>query len=164
MAITYKILIQGCQRCTTWRGLELVRDTPSSHPATRSMIRDRKGFTLIELLVVIVIIGLLAAIAIPKFSSVKQRAYRSQGIADLGSLRVAEESFFVDSSRYGTIAEVGNRFSSTTGVGTPTIAPTLTYWSATLIHPQIPGMTCGIAVATTNPVDATAGEGEPVCK
>jgi prepilin-type N-terminal cleavage/methylation domain-containing protein len=128
------------------------------------MLRHRDGFTLIELLVVIVIIGMLAAIAIPKFSSVKQKAYRTQGVADLSSLRVAEESFFVDSNRYGTLAEVANRFSSTTGVGTPTIAPTISYWSATLIHPQIPGMLCGIAVATTNPVDLGAGEGEAICR
>jgi type IV pilus assembly protein PilA len=141
-----------------------VRDPPPSLSATQSMIRDRRGFTLIELLIVIVIIGLLAAIAIPKFSSVKQKTYTSQGIADLGSLRIAEESFFVDSNRYGTLAEVANRFSSTTGVGTPTIAPTISYWSATLTHPQVPGMTCGIAVATTNPVDVSAGEGEPICR
>jgi prepilin-type N-terminal cleavage/methylation domain-containing protein len=128
------------------------------------MIRNRKGFTLIELLIVVVIIGILASIAIPKFSSVKQRAYKTQSIADLGSLRIAEEAFFTDSNRYGTLAEVANKFSSTTGVGTPTVAPTRSYWSATLTHPQIPGMTCGIAVATVNPVDAGAGEGEPICK
>jgi type IV pilus assembly protein PilA len=127
------------------------------------MIRIRKGFTLIELLIVVVIIGILAAIAIPKFSSVKQKGYKTQAISDMTSLRTAEETFFTDSNRYGTLAELAN-FSGTSGVGHPTIVQSTSYWSATLTHPQIPGMVCGIAVATSNPVLTSAGEGEPVCK
>jgi type IV pilus assembly protein PilA len=128
------------------------------------MLRNRKGFTLIELLIVVVIIGILAAIAIPKFSSVKQKGYKTQAISDLTSLRTAEETFFTDSNRYADLSEITTKFSSTSGVGTPSIVPSTSYWSATLTHPQIPGMTCGISVATTNPVNAAAGEGEPVCK
>ena len=127
------------------------------------MIRNRKGFTLIELLIVVVIIGILAAIAIPKFSSVKQKGYRTQAISDLTSLRTAEETFFTDSNRYGTLAEIATKFSSTSGVGTPAIVPSTSYWSATLTHPQIPGMTCAVSVATVNPIKAGAGEGEPTC-
>jgi type IV pilus assembly protein PilA len=127
------------------------------------MVRTAKGFTLIELLIVVVIIGILAAIAIPKFSSVKQKGYKTQAISDLTSLRTAEETFFTDSNRYATLAELTN-FSGTSGVGAPTISPSTSYWSATLTHPQIPGMVCGVAVATTNPTLASAGEGEPVCK
>jgi prepilin-type N-terminal cleavage/methylation domain-containing protein len=126
-------------------------------------MRNRAGFTLIELLIVVVIIGILAAIAIPKFSSVKQKGYKTQAISDLTSLRTAEETFFVDSNRYGTLAEVADKFSTTSGVGVPAIAPSTSYWSATLTHPQIPGMTCAISVATANPIKTGAGEGEPVC-
>lgn len=127
-------------------------------------MRRRSGFTLIELLIVVVVIGILAAIAIPKFSSVKQKGYRTQAMSDLTSLRTAEESFFADSNRYATLAEISTKFSSTTGVGLPTVVPTNVYWSATLTHAQIPGLVCGIAVATTNPIDVGAGEGEPFCK
>lgn len=129
-----------------------------------SMNRNHKGFTLIELLIVVVVIGILASIAIPKFGSVKQKAYRSQAIADLTSLRTAEETFFTDSNRYATVAELSMKFSKTSGVGFPTVAPGLSSWSATLTHPQIPGMVCGIAVGTTNPISTEAGEGEPFCK
>jgi prepilin-type N-terminal cleavage/methylation domain-containing protein len=127
-------------------------------------MRGRSGFTLIELLIVVLIIGILAAIAIPKFSSVKQKGYRTQTISDLSSLRTAEESFFSDSNRYGTLAELSTKFSSTTGVSLPNIVSTTSYWSATLTHAQIPGMVCGIAVGTVNPVDLSAGEGEAFCK
>ena len=69
-------------------------------------MQNRKGFTLIELLIVVVIIGILAAIAIPKFSSVKQKGYKTQAIAEMQSLKTAEETFFTDSNRYGAITEL----------------------------------------------------------
>jgi type IV pilus assembly protein PilA len=125
-------------------------------------MRNQKGFTLIELLIVVVIIGILAAIAIPKFSSVKQKGYRAQAIAELQSLKTAEETFFTDSNRYGQISELV-AYSHTSSVGSPTLTPSTSYWLATVTHPQIPGMTCGISVATPNPVNSGAGEGEPRC-
>ena len=128
------------------------------------MIRNRTGFTLIELLIVVVIIGILAAIAIPKFSSVKQKGYKTQAISDLTSLRTAEETFFTDSNRYAQLTELSSKFSSTSGVGIPKVVPSTSYWSATITHPQVLNMTCGISVATTNPINPSAGEGEPVCK
>ena len=125
-------------------------------------MQNRKGFTLIELLIVVVIIGILAAIAIPKFSSVKQKGYKTQAIAELQSLKTAEETFFTDSNRYGALSELSG-FSHTSAVGSPTVTPSTSYWSAQVTHPQIPGMTCAVAVATTNAVAASAGEGEPRC-
>src|SRR3954470_15280062 len=126
-------------------------------------MRSRKGFTLIELLIVVVIIGILAAIAIPKFSSVKQKGYKSQAISDLTSLRIAEESFYADSNRYGALNELST-FSSTNGLGITMIGNSTSYWSATVTHPHLPGMVCEVAIATVNPVEPGVGEGEPVCK
>ena len=60
----------------------------------------RKGFTLIELLIVVVIIGILAAIAIPKFANTKSKAYITAMKSDLRNLVTAEEAFFSDSSKY----------------------------------------------------------------
>ena len=125
-------------------------------------MRNNKGFTLIELLIVVVIIGILAAIAIPKFSSVKQKGYKTQAIAEMQSLKTAQETFFTDSNRYGALAELTS-YSHTSSVGTPVVDYSTSYWSATLTHPQIPGMTCMVAVATANTVKVGAGEGEPVC-
>ncbi|MGI8509004.1 MAG: type II secretion system protein [Gemmatimonadaceae bacterium] len=57
------------------------------------MKRNTKGFTLIELLIVVVIIGILAAIAIPKFAATKERAYVVSMKTDLRNLVTAEESY-----------------------------------------------------------------------
>ena len=58
---------------------------------------NKKGFTLIELLIVVVIIGILAAIAIPKFGESRERAYVSAMQADLNQLRTAMELCYQDS-------------------------------------------------------------------
>ena len=62
------------------------------------MVAKKKGFTLIELLIVVVIIGILAAIAIPKFANTKEKAYVASMKADLRNLATYEESYAADSS------------------------------------------------------------------
>ncbi|HET7025260.1 MAG TPA: prepilin-type N-terminal cleavage/methylation domain-containing protein [Gemmatimonadales bacterium] len=61
---------------------------------------NRKGFTLIELLIVVVIIGILAAIAIPKFAATKDKAKLASVKSDLRNLETAEESYFSDNNQY----------------------------------------------------------------
>jgi type IV pilus assembly protein PilA len=75
-----------------------------------------RGFTLIELLIVVVIVGLLAAIAIPKLANTKQKAYVAQMKSDLKNLATAEEGFFYDSAFYTTSLASLNNFRSSTGV------------------------------------------------
>jgi prepilin-type N-terminal cleavage/methylation domain-containing protein len=126
------------------------------------MLKLRKGFTLIELLIVVVIIGILAAIAIPKFANTKGKAYVTAMKSDLRNLVTAEEAFFADSSKYtGTVSQL--KFNVSSGVNVPAIATGAGYWSATNTHSQLTGATCGIGMNTTNPTVSAAGEGEPAC-
>ena len=128
------------------------------------MPHSRKGFTLIELLIVVVIIGILAAIAIPKFANTKTKAYTAAMKTDLRNLVSAEEAFHADSVFYTTYDTSRLKFRSSQSVSDPTIVTGSGYWSATVTHSQILNFTCAIAVNTVNPLVATAGEGEPVCR
>ena len=129
------------------------------------MLKLRKGFTLIELLIVVVIIGILAAIAIPKFANTKTKAYTAAMKSDLRNLVTAEESFFSDSGyyiKYGDTTKL--RFKPSTGVSTPDVKTGPGYWTATVTHSQITNFSCGIGVNTQNLVVTAAGDGEPACK
>ncbi len=68
----------------------------------------KKGFTLIELMIVVVIIGILAAIAIPKFSSVKDQAEQVACRSNLRSLGSAEAMYYGIEGTYGSVTELDN--------------------------------------------------------
>ncbi len=62
----------------------------------------RDGFTLIEVLIATVIIAILAAIALPKISGTKEKAYDATAVADLRHLIEASEAYFADNLEYPT--------------------------------------------------------------
>src|SRR3984893_3520500 len=59
---------------------------------------NKKGFTLIELLIVVVIIGILAAIAIPKFANTKDKAYVAEMHSALLNVETYEEQYAADNN------------------------------------------------------------------
>jgi type IV pilus assembly protein PilA len=66
-----------------------------------------QGFTLIELLVVIIIIGILAAIAIPVFLNQRKKGWDAQAKADLKNMATAEETYLTDNGSYSsTVADL----------------------------------------------------------
>ena len=112
---------------------------------------NRKGFTLIELLIVVVIIGILAAVAIPKFSNTKEKAYVANLRTDLKNLATAQESYFGDKTTYATAAQIAAdpyAFKMSNPALTPTVAATASGWNATATDPRVTTTgatkTCGI--------------------
>jgi prepilin-type N-terminal cleavage/methylation domain-containing protein len=106
------------------------------------------GFTLIELLVVIIIIGILAAIAIPIFLNQRKKGYVAADKAELNSISIAEESYATDFNGLygGTLAQVQtegyNVSTPFTGSGsvTFTLDAAKDAWCATVLNSAQPGI------------------------
>jgi prepilin-type N-terminal cleavage/methylation domain-containing protein len=107
------------------------------------MLRIKKGFTLIELLIVVVIIGILAAIAIPKFANTKDKAYVAAMKSDLRNLATYEEQYAADNNG-AYFAGVATSLTPLQGF-TPSQNVTITAvsvvgpplgWSASSVHSQ----------------------------
>jgi type IV pilus assembly protein PilA len=71
----------------------------------RKAQEENEGFTLIELLVVIIIIGILAAIAIPVFLNQRQKGYDAQAKSDARNAATLEETYLTDYSNYVALAD-----------------------------------------------------------
>jgi type IV pilus assembly protein PilA len=126
---------------------------------------DRKGFTLIELLIVVVIIGILAAIAIPKFASTKEKAYLGTMKSDLRNLVTAEESYFYDNNTYygGAVPGAALSFNPSKNVAIVLANVTNTGWAATATHSGAPGKTCAIFYGSAPPPAPATIEGQVAC-
>jgi type IV pilus assembly protein PilA len=133
-------------------------------PTLQRTARSRPAFTLIELLIVVVIIGLLASIAIPKFQNTKGKAELTALRSDLRNLSVAEEAVFFDSTKYSTDT-AALKFRPSPGVTLTITAPVGGGWAATVTHPLSYPMKCVIFGGSMTPPPAPATqEGVPACQ
>jgi len=100
--------------------------------------KDRAGFTLIELLIVVVIIGILAAIAIPKFAATKDKAKLASVRSDLRNIMTAQEAYWADFTTFASLAQLQAATNFTLSSGNAGgIAPSATGYTATITNGTI---------------------------
>ena len=99
-----------------------------------SKLRNSKGFTLIELMIVVVIIGILAALAIPKFTNASARAKEKEADGILKQIYTLQSAYFAQAGTYAAKADdlqtVGwdtATVSSLKNYSAPTISATISY-------------------------------------
>jgi prepilin-type N-terminal cleavage/methylation domain-containing protein len=127
-----------------------------------SIFRARKGFTLIELLIVVVIIGILASIAIPKFNNTKGKARLAAIKSDLKNLATAQEAYLFDNATYATALATLN-YSASDGVTLTIEEATAGGWSGTATHPLSHPLKCAIFLGTAAAVAPATKEGVMHC-
>lgn len=125
-------------------------------PTTR-----RSGSVFIELLVTMALLGLLSAIAIPRYRGFKERAYAASVVADLAHLRIALEEYWAENQQYTTdTAALG--FHATTGVQVAITSKDLNAgYRAVGTHLLLPGHQCAVA---TGPDADGVESGSVVCQ
>ena len=121
---------------------------------------NKKGFTLIELLIVVVIIGILAAIAIPKFANTKEKAYIASMKSDLRNLVTAQEAYFSDnnSTYAASTTALGTNYAASSGVTVTINSSTNTGWTASAKQNSTT-KTCTISLG-----GGATNEGTPICQ
>ncbi|HEU0132825.1 MAG TPA: prepilin-type N-terminal cleavage/methylation domain-containing protein, partial [Mycobacteriales bacterium] len=101
-------------------------------------VEDEGGFTLIELLVVIIIIGILAAIAIPSFLSQRKKGWEAASKSELRNAAVAQESYFTENATYTTDKTAtglgGEGFNASTKVTLNVVSASSTAYCMSAVH------------------------------
>ena len=124
----------------------------------------RKGFTLIELLIVVVIIGILAAIAIPKFAATKDKAKLSSVKTDVRNIMSLMEGYASDSGKYVTPDQTKIPLSAGNSITAATAATAGNGYTITVTNTSISAgqKTCTVKVGTDAGADEKS-DGKIIC-
>jgi prepilin-type N-terminal cleavage/methylation domain-containing protein len=124
----------------------------------RHKLKQQPGFTLIELLIVIVIIGILAAIAMPKLGKVRERGYFKAVMSDLRNLQTQQEIYYNPQFQLyaSTLPDLPN-YRNSPGVTVVITEAGNTGWAATGSHAALDAaQTCAVYFGTVTSVPAPA--------
>lgn len=118
-------------------------------------VRAQTGFTLVELLIVVVVISVLAAIAIPRFFTTRDRSLMTTVASDLKNLASQQEIY------YNSYYSFASGLSDMEAVASDGVTITINEadnrgWAATATHVGLPGEQCGIYHG-----DAAQSNGDP---
>jgi type IV pilus assembly protein PilA len=127
------------------------------------MPHPRRGFTLIELLIVVVIIGILAAMAIPKFQNTKGKANFAGMKSDLHNLTTAEEGYFYDHTQYAIVLD-SMQFTASPGDHVIVTEATGVGWSATAANPESYPHFCALFIGSAAAVAPATVAGVVGCQ
>ena len=125
----------------------------------------QKGFTLIELLIVVVIIGILAAIAIPKFANTKEKAVVTAMRSDLRNLAAVQETYWIQNRVYygAAIPNAALDFRPSPSVVLTMVSADAAGWSATASAPTVTAHTCSIFYGSAAPLPPATVDGAVKC-
>ena len=127
------------------------------------MRSTQKGFTLVELLIVVVVIGILAAIAIPKFQNTKGKGYAATIKSDIRNLTSMQEDYFYFNETYAsTLNQLS--FAGTDGVTITIVEADGRGWSATATHPAAYPLTCAVFYGDAAPLAPATREAVIECE
>ena len=117
------------------------------------------GFTLIELLVVIIIIGILAAIAIPTFLNQRKKGYSASAQSALKNAATAQESFLTEGNAYGTTVAnlTAQGYNPSANVTLAVVNTVTSHYCMTAVHSSDSSVTWAI----TNQSAGTMPKGTP---
>lgn len=140
-------------------------------PSAALLMGRRPGFTLIELLIVVVVIGLLSALAVPKYRETKRVAYVAEMKAALRTTALDMELRFADRGSYSSCPPGAFCAASLpdegelTGLSVTVDIANATGWRARAVHGSAPGAECRAGAGSQVPAGLDEGvPGGPNCK
>jgi prepilin-type N-terminal cleavage/methylation domain-containing protein len=122
--------------------------------------RRRRGFTFVEILVAMLVLGMLSAIAVPRFRLYKEKAYVAAMKTDVGNIRIAQEEYYSLHQQYSTdTSAIGFRGTSNVRIALTSV-DLMAGYTAVATHLNLLGQEC---VTKVGREAATVPSGEIIC-
>lgn len=118
-----------------------------------TMKNSQSGFSLVELMTVVAIIGVLAAIAVPRLTTYRAKAVQSEAKTNLGHLTTMQRSFQIEAGAYA--ADIG-----ALGYIQPTMAPSISGVGARYVYTTV---ATGLSTGTSPATGGSVAAGWPIC-